>query len=105
MINAQRIAALANRPRQGQPGDEELDTVAAVRTLSFLHGEEDRLAMPIRWSAAACREEEAPEGADAGEVCARCPIFSACSTALMAGAPVEVRQWRDRVDGGWAVAY
>ncbi len=106
VIDEQRILALSKQPRSGRPGSEERDLAATARVLSYLHGETGRLAMPIRWSAALCvtasqvdSSKQVREG-DPAEVCGQCPIARECSTALAAGAPVEVRRWRERVDGG-----
>ncbi|MFF0741568.1 hypothetical protein ACFYVL_14325 [Streptomyces sp. NPDC004111] len=108
-IDARRVAALAQAPRRGQQGSKGLDLAAVTQVLG-LHGRLDNaLGRPVAWSRAACRlgrtgtNRTAPQdGAgsrEAATVCAGCPIFRDCANALMAGAPAEVRQWRERAEG------
>ncbi|MEU9776731.1 hypothetical protein [Streptomyces sp. NPDC047968] len=105
MIDEQRILKLAARPREGRAGEDKFSAATRIRTMSFLDRESDPLAMPIRWSAAACDSaQEATTAVDAEKLCIACPISTECSTALMAGAPAHVSRWRDRLNRGQAIA-
>lgn len=101
MIDPQRIIALAQEPRRReQSGRHSTDRAL---TLNGLHGRSDPLARPVAWSAALCtgRRGDAGKGAskvEAARLCAVCPISGDCRSAFLAGAPVSVRRWRQRVD-------
>ncbi|MFD3667088.1 hypothetical protein [Streptomyces sp. NPDC058672] len=106
MIDAQRIAALAKLPSPKGTGTDQDNSVEIVRVLSGLHCEPDRAARPVLWSRSLCAVQPLEAGAggeliaaeDAARVCGFCPIRLDCHTATVAGAPVEVRRWRERAD-------
>ncbi|MGX1668502.1 hypothetical protein [Streptomyces sp. NPDC055400] len=108
MIDAQRIVALAKLPSPKGTGTDQNNDVEIVRILSGLHYEPDRAARPVLWSQGLCAVQPltTSEGGaliaaeDAVRVCAVCPIRQDCHTAVTAGAPIEVRRWRERADGG-----
>lgn len=102
MIDVQRVLALSKKPRLGQESDRPSATAEALLFLSDLGHTDERLARPIGWSLAACRDDAAPAEGSADAVCARCPIRQECSTALLAGAPEEVQAWRIRADAASA---
>ncbi|WP_327302948.1 hypothetical protein OG730_04605 [Streptomyces sp. NBC_01298] len=106
MIDVQRIIALSQQPRPGGADGPLGNASDALRLLGHLDYEDDLLAMPIAWSEAACRDagRRAGAGRAAKALCSACPLHVQCASALMAGAPPEVRQWRERVDGGRALA-
>ncbi|MGB8946515.1 MAG: hypothetical protein WCD21_40715 [Streptomyces sp.] len=108
MIDAQRIVALAKLPSPKGTGTGRDNSAEIARALSHLHREPDLTARPILWSSGLCAVQplEAGEGGeliaaeDAVRVCGVCPIRQHCHTAVMAGAPVDVRRWRERADQG-----
>ncbi|MDJ0383250.1 hypothetical protein [Streptomyces sp. G-G2] len=102
----QRIIALSRQPRQSAGEGPIGDRSPALQTLGDLGHEASPLARPIAWSEAACRsaERRSRKFSAPGSLCAACPLAIDCSVALSAGAPTEVQQWRERVDGGRALA-
>jgi hypothetical protein len=107
-IDAQRVAALAKLPRRGRQGSGSFDPAKVTQVLGLCGRMDDRLGRPVAWSSAACVNRTGGDDGSGPEitrdeartVCVRCPIREDCATALMAGAPAVVRQWRERVDGG-----
>ncbi|MEV4741643.1 hypothetical protein [Streptomyces sp. NPDC049555] len=104
MIDPQRIAALAQQPSPRATCHRRTADRALIVT--GLHHTTDPLARPVAWSAAACTGQEGQPAAKAAmaRVCASCPIAEACRTAFLPGAPVNVQQWRERLDGGQPLA-
>ncbi|MEV6678642.1 hypothetical protein AB0N09_17540 [Streptomyces erythrochromogenes] len=106
MIDVQRVIALSQQPRQGGAAGTPADTSRALMMLSDLGHMTEPLARPIAWSSAACRSAAAAmqsAGSPAG-LCRSCPIRHDCAAALLPGAPVEVRAWRERVETGGLLA-
>ncbi|WKV74197.1 hypothetical protein AW27_023435 [Streptomyces sp. PCS3-D2] len=106
MIDVQRVIALSQQPRQGSTTGTPVDPSRALMLLSDLGNTSEPLARPIAWSAAACRSAAAAmqSAGSPADLCRTCPIRHDCAGALLAGAPAEVRAWRDRVEAGGLLA-
>ncbi|MFD8023711.1 hypothetical protein ACFV6G_25215 [Streptomyces lavendulae] len=106
MIDAQRIIALSQQPRQGTSAARPAEVSSALKVLSDLGHTTEPLARPIPWSSAACLEGtmRAEAASFPAGLCGICPIREACTSALPAGAPEEARVWRERADAGRLLA-